>query len=54
MMMVLLRYRVETLFPSSGAHPSPAFYKLSGSAGVEIVLTGFLSVEDMHLDMLLI
>ena len=49
MVMVLLRYRVETLFPSSGAHPSPAFYKLSGSAGVEIVLTGFLSVEDMHL-----
>ena len=49
MAVVLLRYRVETLAPSSGAHPSPAFYKLSGSAGVEIVLTGFLSVEDMNL-----
>ena len=34
MAVVLLRYRVETLAPSSGAHPSPAFYKLSGSAGV--------------------
>ena len=49
MAFFLVRYRVESVFPSSSSHPSPAFYKLSGSAGVEIVLTGFLSVEDMHL-----